>query len=230
VEGGHAPVVAAGRRLDGRGQGRAEHDGVGAAGDGLGDVAALGHAAVGDDVAVDAGLVEVAHAGPGHVGDGRGLGHADAEHAAGGAGVARSDADQHADGAGAHEVEAGLVGGAAADDDRDLELADEALEVEGLDRLGHVLGRDHGALDDQDVELGGQQAGANELGLLRRDRGGGGDAGRLHLLDPLGDQLQLDRLGVHLLHAGGGLLVVELADLVEERASGPRSGSTAPRG
>ena len=38
----------------------------------------------------------------------------------------------------------------------------------------------------------------------------------LHLADPRGDQLGLDRLGVHLLHAGRGLLVVELADLVEE--------------
>jgi hypothetical protein len=45
----------------------------------------------------------------------------------------------------------------------------------------------------------------------------GGDAGLLHLPDALGDQLGNDRLGVHLLHAGGGLLVVELADLVEER-------------
>ena len=63
---------------------------------------------------VDAGLVEVAHAGAGHVGDGGGLGHADAEHAPGGAGVARADADEHADRAGAHEVQAGLVGGAAA--------------------------------------------------------------------------------------------------------------------
>ena len=40
---------------------RAEHDRVGAAGDRLGDVAALAHAAVGDHVHVDPGLVEVAH-------------------------------------------------------------------------------------------------------------------------------------------------------------------------
>ena len=105
VEGGHAPVEAAGRRLEGGRQRRAEHDGVGAAGDGLGDVAALGHAAVGDDVHVDAGLVQVAHAGPGHVRDGGRLGYAEPEHAPGRAGVARADADQHADRAGAHEVQ-----------------------------------------------------------------------------------------------------------------------------
>ena len=84
------------------------------------------HAAVGDDVDVDAGLVEVAHAGGPGVGDGGGLGHADAEHAAGGAGVAGADADEHAGGAGAHEVQGGLVAGAAADDHGDVELADEA--------------------------------------------------------------------------------------------------------
>ena len=59
--------------------GDAEHDGVGAAGDRLGDVAAGVHAAVGDEVDVDAGLVEVAHAGGPGVGDGGGLRHADAE-------------------------------------------------------------------------------------------------------------------------------------------------------
>ena len=78
VEGGHAPVEAPGGRLEGGRQRRAQHDGVGATGDGLGDVAALGHPAVGDDVHVDARLVEVAHAGAGHVGDGGGLGHAQA--------------------------------------------------------------------------------------------------------------------------------------------------------
>ena len=90
VEGGHAPVVAPARRLGGGGERRADHHRVGAADDGLGDVAAGAHAAVGDDVDVDAGLVEVAHAGGAGVGDGGGLGHADAEHAAGGAGVARA--------------------------------------------------------------------------------------------------------------------------------------------
>ena len=81
-------------------------------------------------------------------------GHADAEHAAGGAGVAGADADEHADGAGAHEVQRGLVGGAAADDDGDVELADELLEVERLDGLRDVLGRHDRALDDEHVELG----------------------------------------------------------------------------
>src|ERR671911_174444 len=74
----HPPVVRAGER-------RAEHHRVGSARDGLGDVAAGAHAAVGDDVHVDAGLVEVADAGAGGVGDRGRLRYADAEHAAGGA-------------------------------------------------------------------------------------------------------------------------------------------------
>ena len=64
------------------------------------------------------------------------------------------DADEDAGGTGAHEVQRRLVAGAAADDDRDVELADEALEVERLDRLGDVLGRHDRALDDEQVELG----------------------------------------------------------------------------
>ena len=89
VEGRHPPVETARGRLERAGQRRADHDGVGAAGDGLGDVAALGHAAVGDDVDVDTGFIQVAHARARDVGDGRGLGHADAEHAARRARVAR---------------------------------------------------------------------------------------------------------------------------------------------
>ena len=63
VEGRHAPVVAAARRLVRAGERRADHHRVGAAGDRLGDVAAGAHAAVGDDVHVHAGLVEVADPG-----------------------------------------------------------------------------------------------------------------------------------------------------------------------
>ena len=61
-----------------------------------------------------------------------------------------------------------------------------------------------------------RMAGASSLGALRGDRGARDDAGGLDLADPLGDELGLDRLEVHLLHAGGGLVVVELGDLVEE--------------
>ena len=90
------------------------------------------------------------------------------------------------------------------------------LRLRGSDRLGDVLGRDDGALNDQDVELGGQAGRRQRLGALRGDRRRRRDARLLHLADARRDQLGLDRLAVHLLHAGRGLLVVELADLVEE--------------
>ena len=57
------------------------------------------------------------------VGDRRRLRDADAEHAARGARRAGADADEHAGRAGAHEVQARVVAGAAADDDRDRQLA-----------------------------------------------------------------------------------------------------------
>ena len=80
-----------------------------------------------------------------------------------------------------------------------------------------MLGRDDRALDDEDVQAGVHDGLGHPLGSLGGDRRGGDDAGVLHLLDARGDQLELDGLEVHLLHARGGLVVVELADLLEER-------------
>src|SRR5215216_259299 len=94
MEGRHAPVEAAAGRLLGAGQRRPDHDGVSAAGDGLRHVPARPHAAVGDDVAVLAGLQHVLRAGRRDVGDRRGLRHADAE-----------DAARRAGGPGAHAHE-----------------------------------------------------------------------------------------------------------------------------
>ncbi len=217
VKGGHAPVETSRRRFDGAGQRGSDHHGVGAAGDGLGDVAAPAHAAVGDHVHVHAGLIEVAHARTGDVGDRGRLGNTDAEHRARRAGVARSHAHEHTGGAGAHEVQCGLVARAAADDHRQFELADELLQVERLDGLRDVFRRDDGPLDDEDVETGVQDGLGHPVGARGRDRRRGGDAGALHLRDALGDQFDLDRLQVHLLHPGRRLVVVEFADLFEER-------------
>ena len=139
-----------------RRQRRTDHHRVGTTGDRLGDVAAGPHAAVGDDVHVDAGLVEVADARAGRVGDRGRLRNTDAEHAATRARMARADADEHADRTGAHEVQRGGVRRATADDHGQVELADELLQVErlALGILRHVLGRHDGALHDEDVELG----------------------------------------------------------------------------
>ena len=91
------------------------------------------------------------------------------------------------------------------------------LRLSGSTRLRHVLGGDHGALDHEDVELGLGARGGELRGALRGHRRDRDDAGGADLLDPLGDELGAHRLEVHLLHPRRGLVVVQLADLVEQR-------------
>src|SRR3989440_2653716 len=212
----HPPVEPAARRLVRAGKRRAEHHRVGPAGDRLGDVATGPHAAVGDHVHVDAGLVEVTDARAGGVRDRGRLRHADAEDPAGGALMPGPHADQDADRARPHEVQRGRVRSAAADDDRQIELADELLEVQRLRGLGDVLGGHHRPLDDQDVELGVEDELGVALDPLWRQRRACGHACRLDLLDAGADQLLFDRLGVDLLEAPGGLVGLQRRDLLEE--------------
>src|SRR4029079_5360771 len=136
-----------------------------------------------------------------------GLRNADPEHAARGAGRAGANTDEHAGRASAHEMQARRVRGAAAEDDRDRDLAHELLEVEHVARGGDVLGGDDRALDDQDVQAGVQADLVVLLDALRSERGGGDDAVGLDLLDALDDQLFLDRLLVDVLHLTRGLLL-----------------------
>src|SRR4051794_36483299 len=215
VERGHAPVEPAARRLVGASQRRADHHGVATAGEGLRDVAAVAHAAIGDDVDVLARLEHVLRAGGRHVGDRGCLRNPDAEHAPGGAGGARADAHEHAHGARAHEVQARRVRGTAAHDDRDRHLADELLEVEWLRVLGHVLRRDHGALDHEDVETGLERGLVVLRHALRCERGGTYDALVLDLADALRDELLLDRSLVDALHLERRLLLREVRDALE---------------
>src|SRR5205085_447825 len=77
--GGAAPRVAASGGLGGGGKWAADRGGIGAAGECRGRVGAGGHAPVGDHLHAAGGRVEMAHAGPGGVGAGRGLRKADAE-------------------------------------------------------------------------------------------------------------------------------------------------------
>ena len=152
MEGRHAPVVAAARSLLRLRERRADHDRVGAAGDRLRDVAARAHAAVGDHVHVLARLQQVLDARGRGVGDRSRLRDAHAEHSSRRARVPGPDADEHALGSGAHQVQRGLVRGAAADERRDRQRGDELLQVQRMAVRGDVLGRDDGSLDDEDVE------------------------------------------------------------------------------
>ena len=174
-----APVEAAAGGVGGAGERGAEHHGVRAAGDRLDDVAAGAHAAVGDDVHVAAaGLVEVVAAGGGDVGDRRRHRRVDAERAPGGVRGAAAEADEHAGRTGAHEVQGRRVGGGATDDDRHVELVDEALEVQRLGAAGDVLGRHRRAADDEQVDAGVDDGLPQLLGALRGEGAGDGDARR----------------------------------------------------
>src|SRR4051794_25764999 len=216
--GGTSPCpseAAAGRFVRAR-ERRADHHRVGAAGDRLRDVAARPHAAIGDDLHVLPGLEHVRRPRARDVGDRRRLRHAEAEDAARRARRAGADADEHARRAGAHEVQAGLVGGAAARDDRDRKLGDELLEVQRRRGLRHVLGRHDGALDHEDVEAGVERELVVARDPLRRQRRRDDDPRLLlDLLDPPGDQLGLDRLLVDRLHLARRDLLGELRDALE---------------
>ena len=74
---------------------------------------------------------------------------------------------------------------------------------------------DHGALDDEHVEAGLDRHVVVLPHALWSQRAGRDHAFRLDLLDPLSDQLRLDRLSVYLLHAARGLGLREIRDLLE---------------
>src|ERR1700753_4495377 len=100
-----------------------------------------------------------------------------------------------------------------AHDDRHVQLVDELLEVERLAPAGHVLGRDRGAADDEDVHPGVDDRLVVAGRPLGRQPRRGGHAGRADLLDPPADQLVPYRRGVHLLQPPGGGLLVPLVCL-----------------
>ena len=139
--------------------------------------------------------------------------------------------DEDAGGAGAHQVQGGLVAGA-----RRRRCTGTSswrmnvLRLRGSHVCGDVLGRHHGAPDDQQVELG-----LEHLRQQRLDRWGvtapaatprrrGSPRTRSH------DELGLDRLLRRSPGGGGGGLVGAARRSRRAAARGPRSGSTAPRG
>ena len=215
VERGHAPVVAASRRLVGTGERGADHHGVRAAGERLGDVTAVAHAAVRDHLHVLTGLEHVLRAGSGHVRDRGGLRHADPEHATRGACRAGANAHEHRLRPCPHQMQPGGVRRAAADDHGNRDLADELLQVERLGVRRHVLRGHDGALDHENVEACLQRGLVVLAHPLWRERRGGDHALLLDLPDALPDQVLLDRLRVDALHLRGGELLGLLRDALE---------------
>src|SRR5699024_3029019 len=115
----------------------------------------------------------------------------------------------------AHEVQGGGVGGAAAHDHRHIELVDESLEVQRLPPGGDVLRGDGGAADEEQVHAGVHDRLPVLLRALRRQRTGGGDARIPQLLEPVADQLGLDRFVVDRAHHAHDLVVGGVGDAGE---------------
>ena len=116
-------------------------------------------------------------------------------------------ADDHAGRARPHQVQGGLVVAATADEHRHVERGDERLQVElGRGLLGRrdVLGRDDGALDDEQVDAFGEDVRRQLDGVLRREPHRDPHAGVAQLADPLAQQLGRHRLAVEPLQAGRG--------------------------
>jgi hypothetical protein len=132
-------------------------------------------------------------------------------------GGAATEADEDARRSGAHEVQGGLVRRAAAHDHGHVELVDELLEVQRLAVAGHVLRRDRRAPDDEQVDARVDDRLGELAGALGRQRTGHRDACLAHLLQPRGDQVGLDRLGIDLLQAAGGVLSTQPRDVGEQR-------------
>ncbi len=164
---------------------------------------------------ISPGLVQIADPGARGIGDGRGLGHSNSEDPAGGASRPRAYSDQHPNGSGAHQVERSGIAGAASDDYRHLTIGDVLLEVEWLFPARHMLGRDHGSLDHQDLETGLQRIWSPGPNPLWGEAARSDHTRRLDLRHPLPDEVRIDRFEVDLLHAQGCLLLGELCDLVE---------------
>src|SRR5581483_496751 len=213
----HAPVVAAPGSLFGGGEDRAEHDGIGAGGEGLAHGTAVAHAAVGDDRDVAAGLAVVGVAGGGRV-DRRGdLRDADAEHFAAGAGGAGADADEHAGDAGLHQLLGGGERDGIADDDRHVaHVLDQLVEDEALLGPADVARAGDGRLHDEDVDAGIARDGRELLRVHRRAGYGGDAAALLDLAHALADELGLHRRGVDLLHQGSDFALWGGGDLGED--------------
>ncbi len=214
--GGHAPVHAAPGRLLGAGQGRADHQGIGAGGDRLGELATASHAAVGDDRHVASGLGEVRVPGSRHIADRGDLRDPDAEHLAGRARGAGPDPDEHGGRALLHQRERGLGVGRVADRDRDGHVANEGFERERVVLGGQVAGAADLALDEEQV---GAVLGAERPERASRARGRGDRRLRargVDLVESPGDEVLAHRLQVGLGEEGLDVGIRRRGDLAEQ--------------
>ena len=91
------------------------------------------------------------------------------------------------------------------------------LRFSGCVDRRHVLGRDRGAADDEQVDARGDDGLVELLRALRREGSGDRHSRRADLGEALAHELGLDRLGVQLLHPPGRRGLLERGDLGEQR-------------
>ena len=153
--------------LVGAGHQAAHHDGAGACGEGLDDVAAVADAAVGDDGHVVAVLLQ----GAAHLAHSRELRHADTGDDAGGADASGSDAHLDGVGAGLGQHQGGLAGGDVAHHHVDVLI----LGFHLLEGFHHADAVAVGGVDDDGVGAGLHQ-GVDTVHHVGRDAHTGGHA------------------------------------------------------
>src|SRR5262249_29598030 len=106
---GHAPMIAASRRLFGAGKGGTDHHCIRTRGEGFTDVSPGGHSTVCNNRNVRSGLFKVMFTSGGAIDGGCHLGNADSKNTARGASGTRSDTDENGCSARVHKFEAGVV-------------------------------------------------------------------------------------------------------------------------
>lgn len=117
-----------------------------------------------------------------------------------------AEPDQHPGGTRAHQMQGSLVGGGPADDDRNVQVVDELLQIQGLVAGGDMFGRNRRSTYYEEIHTRIDHRGVELLGALRREGPGHRDPGLANLLQTAGDQLSLDRFPVGLLNDPGRLL------------------------
>ena len=80
-----------------------------------------------------------------------------------------------------------------------------------------MLSRHHSAANHKQIYACINHGGVELLGALRRKRAGNGNASVTNLVQTLGDEFRLNRLGVNLLNASGGFFGRQTGDFIQQR-------------
>jgi hypothetical protein len=193
VASGHAPGKATGWRFLGAGEGSSEHDGVSASSECFADVAAVAHAAVGDDWDVASGVAEVLIARRRAFNGGGDLGYAYAENFTGCADSAGPDTHEHTGDPGLHQFLGRLVSNGVTNDNGDADVLDKLFKDQTSRRGGDVTSARDGGLNDKDISAGVYSNRGQFLGVGRGTGDGTNATFRLDFPDALTDKFFLER-------------------------------------